>query len=322
MMLRNVYSVSVLSGPHLWIPEVAARDAASFAVLVLLVVFIALEGRFRPRAPSDREALRGSIRANLALLVFNDVMMSLLSATSLLLLAENIGSVGLLSWVRDPVVYACVAFVLLDLTIYGWHWANHRFDGLWMFHKVHHSDLTMNATTAFRLHFVEVLLTVGLKAVFILLTGVPAALVLFNEAIMAAFVMFHHTSLSVPGERWLGRVIVVPFLHRLHHSAVREEHDQNYGAVFSVWDRLFRTLAEGVPARMGLEGVGTQSFRQLLKSGLMPGRPAATPRTSAAMIAEAAYFKAERRGFSPGMEMLDWLEAEREMSQKAGHRPA
>jgi hypothetical protein len=28
------------------------------------------------------------------------------------------------------------------------------------------------------------------------------------------------------------------------------------------------------------------------------------------MIAEAAYFRAERRGFAPGNEMTDWLEAE------------
>lgn len=31
------------------------------------------------------------------------------------------------------------------------------------------------------------------------------------------------------------------------------------------------------------------------------------------MIAEAAYFKAEQRGFTPGNEMLDWLEAEAEV---------
>ena len=30
-------------------------------------------------------------------------------------------------------------------------------------------------------------------------------------------------------------------------------------------------------------------------------------------IAEAAYFKAERRGFAPGYEERDWLDAEREM---------
>ena len=33
-----------------------------------------------------------------------------------------------------------------------------------------------------------------------------------------------------------------------------------------------------------------------------------------AMIAEAAYFKAEKRGFMPGLETTDWLDAEREVA--------
>ena len=33
-----------------------------------------------------------------------------------------------------------------------------------------------------------------------------------------------------------------------------------------------------------------------------------------AQIAELAYYKAERRGFEPGHEMDDWLEAERELA--------
>jgi hypothetical protein len=33
-----------------------------------------------------------------------------------------------------------------------------------------------------------------------------------------------------------------------------------------------------------------------------------------AMVAEAAYYKAEQRGFAPGFEMDDWLEAERELA--------
>lgn len=37
------------------------------------------------------------------------------------------------------------------------------------------------------------------------------------------------------------------------------------------------------------------------------------------MIAEAAYFHAERRGFAPGNEMSDWLQAE---AQVAGLRGA
>jgi hypothetical protein len=33
-----------------------------------------------------------------------------------------------------------------------------------------------------------------------------------------------------------------------------------------------------------------------------------------ALVAECAYYKAERRGFVPGFELDDWLEAEREVA--------
>lgn len=38
------------------------------------------------------------------------------------------------------------------------------------------------------------------------------------------------------------------------------------------------------------------------------------------MIAEAAYFRAEQRGFEPGNEMSDWLEAESDVERVLGDR--
>ncbi|MBO8086494.1 MAG: DUF2934 domain-containing protein [Marichromatium sp.] len=37
------------------------------------------------------------------------------------------------------------------------------------------------------------------------------------------------------------------------------------------------------------------------------------------MIREAAYYKAERRGFAPGHEREDWVEAEREIDAMLAH---
>lgn len=34
------------------------------------------------------------------------------------------------------------------------------------------------------------------------------------------------------------------------------------------------------------------------------------------MIAEAAYYRAEQRGFTPGHEIPDWIEAEREILRR------
>jgi DUF2934 family protein len=40
------------------------------------------------------------------------------------------------------------------------------------------------------------------------------------------------------------------------------------------------------------------------------------PRKRAALIAEAAYFRAEKRGFAPGHEKEDWLAAESEVDAR------
>lgn len=44
--------------------------------------------------------------------------------------------------------------------------------------------------------------------------------------------------------------------------------------------------------------------------------PFVDPERRAAMIAEAAYFRAEKRGFGPGGETDDWLQAEAEVDAR------
>ena len=116
------------------------------------------------------------------------------------------------------------------------------------------------------------------------------------------------------GWKILGQVIIVPSLHRTHHSTQRCEHDSNYGAVLSLWDRLFGTLSELNPAEIGIKGSTPQDLVNLIKFGFtLDTPPTVQPINLDAMIAEAAYYKAEKRGFYPGNEFRDWLEAKREI---------
>lgn len=48
-----------------------------------------------------------------------------------------------------------------------------------------------------------------------------------------------------------------------------------------------------------------------------PGRAVLTPEERQRLIAEAAYFRAERRGFTVGGELDDWLAAEAEIDREA-----
>jgi sterol desaturase/sphingolipid hydroxylase (fatty acid hydroxylase superfamily) len=299
--------------------QISAAELRSFAILTVFALLFAWEAR-RGYRKNPAKTNRQSYLTNVGTFLLNDTLMSLMSVSALLVLAENVSRKGLLDWTPDPLLRSALALLLFDLALYLWHRANHTFDCLWMFHKVHHSDLSMNVTTAFRLHFVEVVLTTLVKAAFVVATGVEAALLLANEALITLLVMFHHANIRIAGERLLGQVLIVPSLHRLHHSTLRREHDKNYGAVFSFWDRLFGSYAEGEPVNIGLESTQGQGVLELIRYGLTAGLTT-SPQTAAnpnpqflqRMIAEAAYYRAEKRGFAPGNDFLDWLEAEREI---------
>ena len=198
--------------------------------------------------------------------------------------------------------------------MYLWHKASHRFDCLWMFHKVHHNDPYLNTSTAFRIHFLELFITHILKGILVVILGIEEAVLLSSEVITTLFIMLHHTNISFKGEKLLGQVIIVPSLHRTHHSTQRCEHDSNYGAVLSLWDRLFGTLSELKPAEIGIKGSTPQDLVNLIKFGFtLHTPPSAQPVNLDAMIAVAAYYKAEKRGFFPGNDIHDWLEAKREI---------
>ncbi len=320
-MLSELKSLMALLESIAW-PTIISGKLATFILLLFFIILTALESHF-PKRKLSKKQLQLSYQTNIGLFIFNSTMLLLVSATPLLMLAERYSGPGLLSYFSNPVWRALLSFLLLDLLLYVWHKASHNFNVLWMFHKVHHNDPSLNVSTAFRIHILELFIITALKAVYIVTLGLDRATVFINEAIITFFVMFHHTNISFKGENLLGRVFIVPYLHRVHHSIQRNEHDHNYGAVLSLWDRLFGTLAELEPAKIGIEGNSPQTFTKLVKFGFTMGnRPTELPINLEAMIAEAAYYKAEKRNFYPGQEIRDWLEAKKEIFRQVyGDKP-
>ncbi|MGR8940999.1 MAG: sterol desaturase family protein [Gammaproteobacteria bacterium] len=127
----------------------------------------------------------------------------------------------------------------------------------------HHCDKTVNVTTGFRFHVFDLFLEILYKCLLVILIGVEAYVILAIEAIELIFIFFHHSNLSFKNEAILSRCIITPALHRTHHSALRSEHDSNYGIVFAFWDRLFGTRKELVPAKLGLDIIEAENFIQL-----------------------------------------------------------
>ena len=159
--------------------------------------------------------------------------------------------------------------LLLDCWIYWWHRANHEVALLWRFHAVHHLDEFLDASSALRFHFGEVLLSSLVRALVIFLAGVPLTSVVVFETLLAVATMFHHSNvrLAPAFERWLSLLMVTPAIHWVHHHAMRRDTDSNYATLLSVWDRLFgsrsvtRRTAE-MP--IGVEGQGDLDLPRLL----------------------------------------------------------
>ena len=150
-----------------------------------------------------------------------------------------------------------IAFILLDYGIYWWHIILHKFPLMWRFHLVHHTDIDMDVTTAFRFHFGEMIGSVIFRSIIVLLIGVSPSMVLIYEIIFEAETQFHHSNTKLPigFERVLNKFIVTPRMHGIHHSIIKHETDSNYATIFSFWDRLHKTVRLNIPQEEIIIGV-------------------------------------------------------------------
>ncbi len=231
---------------------------AAFAFILLILI----EKR-KPFRHFPHNYYKDSFVTNTTAFLVNNIILTVLRASSLFLVAQQFASYGLLGQLEDGPIKWLLAFAFFDLAIYVWHYASHKNEYLWRFHKVHHSDKAFNVSTGFRFHVFDLLLEIIYKCIFVVVIGVNAYLVLSIEIIELFFVMFHHANIRIPKEDVLSQVIITPSLHRTHHSTLRSEHDSNYGIVLSLWDRVFGTRKELVPVQIGLELIEADNFIQL-----------------------------------------------------------
>ncbi|HEY0378360.1 MAG TPA: sterol desaturase family protein [Pyrinomonadaceae bacterium] len=183
---------------------------------------------------------------------------------------------GLLKLVRLPAwLEVALAVVLMDYTLYLWHVLTHRVPFLWRFHVAHHVDLDLDASTALRFHFAELVLSVPFRGAQILVIGVaPLSLSVWQNFLFLS-IMFHHSNVRLPieVERKLNRLIITPRMHGIHHSIVKEETNSNWSSGLTVWDWIHGTLRLNVP--QGEITIGVPAYREpeeveLLKVLAMP----------------------------------------------------
>ncbi len=211
-----------------------------FALLAVLVKRRAIVGALRR---SHRETL-----TNIGLVALNGVFL----APFILFPADWLNAqIGLLPSLEQlwnaapPMVAALVALLLAEFTVYWRHRLEHH-RWWWPIHAVHHSDEAITWLTLLRKHPLAKLLAAIVDHLPLVLLGLPLWAIALAALIRSWWGFFIHADLP-----WtlgpLGRWLMSPAAHRLHHIDDLEMCGANYGNTLTLWDRLFGTYTDPAP---------------------------------------------------------------------------
>ncbi len=215
-----------------------------FVVIGTVFTLLILENKF----PffTFKNSFWARVGSNLGLGLFNSIASSLFTLLVANYIIARYPHQGILTIIDSPAIVGIISFLILDLYMYLWHRSMHLVPLAWQFHRIHHTDRTMNVSTAYRFHPIEIVSSSIPKLILIWWLGISTELLTIYELVFTLIVALHHSNLAIPSalDRILGWIIITPNYHRVHHSQVVTETNSNYGSVFSCWDRLFHTITD------------------------------------------------------------------------------
>jgi sterol desaturase/sphingolipid hydroxylase (fatty acid hydroxylase superfamily) len=247
-----------------------ARPALVIGAVALVLILEALQpgrgGRLRRR--------RARWRLNLTLGALGFAAsraLAFLGPVAAAAWAQSAG-LGLFNAIAPPPMLAFVlTMAALDLAVYAQHRALHEHPWLWRLHRVHHTDTTLDVTSAWRFHPLELAASLVWKAAIAGLLGAPPEAVAVYELALALAALFTHADIRLPPglDRALRLVIATPAVHERHHGVAAADHNANYGSLLTLWDRLFRSWR--APAPSGMDRLGLETVPPKLADALREG---------------------------------------------------
>jgi sterol desaturase/sphingolipid hydroxylase (fatty acid hydroxylase superfamily) len=223
------------------------EDALILAIPVTYLLMFAVERRYPARQFTP---VNGWTYIGAAFMV---AFMSLAVITPLLLPVDWLAAHRLVDGSKlGPIGGIIPGFVAVELGVYAYHRACHRFQFMWRaFHQVHHSAERIDMPGSVVFHPLELLSqnTLAILITVLLLGLDPIAAALAGYLVTFA-ALFQHWNVHTP--RWLGYIIQRPEAHCLHHAF--HLHAYNY-ADLPLIDMLFGTFRNpaSFSGRVGFE---------------------------------------------------------------------
>ena len=229
--------------------------AALFGLLALLLKRGAIMAALRQ--------VRRETETNLALIAFNYILMATFFAGIAAWWEGGMAKIAILAdfWAGTNAAIVLAATMLVGEFVVYWRHRIEHSPLLWPMHAVHQSDEAMTWLALLRKHPLAYLLALFVDSAPLLLLGLPIWAIAACALVRSGWGYFIHADLP-----WtlgpLGRWVISPAAHRLHHIDDIELCGSNYGGVLTLWDRLFGTWIDPAPyldCRTGVDG-GSRGF--------------------------------------------------------------
>ncbi|HUB62822.1 MAG TPA: sterol desaturase family protein [Puia sp.] len=161
-------------------------------------------------------------------------------------------------------------YVVWELAHFVYHYLGHKVRLFWCLHSTHHAPQAMNLSVTYMHFFLEAPYADVIRTSICILAGVNPPMLFVIMAIDGTWGAFIHVGENIMKDGrmgWLGRLILTPSHHRVHHARNPVYIDTNFCNLLNIWDRVFRTYQpedQAVRIEYGItRPVKTRSFTDM-----------------------------------------------------------
>jgi sterol desaturase/sphingolipid hydroxylase (fatty acid hydroxylase superfamily) len=135
-------------------------------------------------------------------------------------------------------------YIIWEFAHFVYHFLAHKVRLFWCLHSTHHAPEGMNLAVSYSHFFLEGPYADIIRTSICMLAGVPPTMlfvIMFIDGTYGSFIHIGESVMKNAKLGVLGRFILTPSHHRVHHAKNLEYMDTNYCNLLNVWDKLFKT---------------------------------------------------------------------------------